>query len=534
MALPTRRRASQDESDARTETWSTDDIEKSERIAIPTDRNIELLQSNSSIAGARADDTIGHLTAHDLMTHHWQDWAHLDPIIYQLTELIRTLLSENNQSERILDARTKGGQDYRKMILQIESMILKELNKDGVNGQQSNYYVERHEKPILIARVINEIMGLGPIEPLYAEENITEIMANGPYDIQVEIKGRLYKVPGVRFRNNEHLFSMCSSMLSSVGRSIDVKKPVADGRLPDKSRINVTHSVIGDGKTNLTLRRHPNTSWTIKDMVNISAMNEEIAQELAFLIYHGCSTIIIGGTGSGKTSMLNALSGAIPSDERLLTIEDSMELKLNPRRTVVPFETREASSSGEGAVTIRMLVKNALRMRPDRIIVGEVRDATAYDMLDAMNTGHDGSMTTVHANDAYAAVDRLSALVTRSGDIDPSSVNSLIAGAVDLFVVIGRFHEDGSRRVTGIYEIPSRPIWDKEMGISTLKPIPLWEWQHTHTSEDGTVIGEYQKINDPSPSLTKKKRLDTAHRLSIEEVYELSDHGSSSSPNANH
>lgn len=504
-----------------------DEYEESHRgqPEILSESDADSLTSERTISGISSTvQMIGHLTAKELMTNSWRRWAHLDEKIYALTTLIQERLSEEDMSEEIRDARTRGGAEYEKMVLFIEAMILKELSK-GISGKKSHWYVSTEDKPVFVARVINEIMGLGPIEPLYADESITEIMANGPYDIQVEIQGTLHKVPGARFRDNDHLFDICSNMLTSVNKRIDVKEPMADGRLPDKSRINVTHSSIGDGKTNLTIRRHPKISWSIKDLVNSGAMSEEIAKELAFLIYNGCSTVIIGGTGSGKTSMLNALSGAFPRTARTITVEDNLELKLNPDRTVIPLEARAASTSGEGAITIRMLVRNTLRMRPDRIVVGEVRDATTYDMLQAMNTGHEGSMTTVHANDALSGIDRLANLATESGNIDHKGVNSLIAGSVDLIVVVRRYHEDNSRRLAGIYEVPNRPQFDSETGLSSVVPIPLWEWEHTHTNDDGTIEGEYVKRNSVSQGLIKKKRLNTATRMSIEEVYELSDHG---------
>lgn len=489
-----------------------------------SEEDVEDLHSERSISGISSSvGTIGKLTARDLMTHSWKEWAHLDEKVLKLTLLMQKLLSDNDLSEEIRDARLEGGDEYVKMVLTIEAMILREMSK-GTVGRENPYHVDSADKPVFIARVINEILGLGPLEPLYADESVTEIMANGPFDIQVEIKGTLHKVPGARFRDDEHLFDICSNMLTSVNKRIDIKEPMADGRLPDKSRINVTHSSIGGGRTNLTIRRHPKISWSLRALVESGAMSEEIAAQIGFLIYNGCSTVIIGGTGSGKTSMLNALSGAFPRTTRTITVEDNLELKLNPDRTVLPLEARAASTSGEGAITIRMLVRNTLRMRPDRIVVGEVRDATTYDMLQAMNTGHEGSMTTIHANDALSGIDRLANLATESGNIDHKGVNSLIAGSVDLIVVVRRFHEDNSRRLAGIYEVPNRPQYEEETGISSVVPRPLWEWIHTHTNDDGSIEGEYRKINDISDGLRKKKRLDTAKPMSIEEIYELSDH----------
>jgi pilus assembly protein CpaF len=261
-------------------------------------------------------------------------------------------------------------------------------------------------------------------------------------------------------------------------------------------------------------------------------MNKEMAADIGNLIGAGLSTVIIGGTGSGKTSMLNALSACIPPGERVLVIEDTSELRLHPDRDILYLQARPAQHEGTGAITIRDLVKNALRMRPDRIVVGEVRDFAAYDMLQAMNTGHDGSMTTVHANDARSGVERLVNLLSEGGEsaVDSSRVLSLISSGVDLFVTIQRY-EDGSRRCSGIYEIPNT-VTVKDGRVS-LEPVPLWEFvqdsaELDEDSVDGIlkVKGHWERKNELSASMIEKKRLKHREPLSFEQICELANQSS--------
>jgi pilus assembly protein CpaF len=455
---------------------------------------------------------IGELTADDVITVPFSRYAHLQEKIKDTTGWIQDTLQEKGLSDAVGEARRTRDHRYLDMVREIDRLILRKINTEGG--------IAREDTKVFIASVVNEILGFGPIEPLWQDPEISEIMVNGPYDIRVEIKGKPMRALGVRFRDPEHLLGISQQMLGLIGRRIDVQNPKEDGQLPDGSRVNIVHTELAPSGPIVTIRRFPDTVFSVKKLVELKSMTEDMAVEIGNLVYMGNSIIIVGGTGTGKTSFLNAVSGCIPDTDRIITVEDTLELRLNPNKHVVALQARPASSAGTGGVSIRDLVKTTLRMRPDRVIVGEVRDSSAYDMLQAMNTGHEGSLTTVHANNAEGAVERIALLVSEAGEIGPDRALSLIAGGVDLFVVIERY-EDGSRRVKGIYEVPSHLTI--EGNKLSLTPIPLFEFVHDNTDEDGTVIGHYEKMNDISDSLIRKHRIDKKHRLTLEEIYNISD-----------
>jgi len=861
--------------------------------------------------------SVGQLTSKQLLDSPTDLFAPIEDKIAQVVKWVQNALTDAGRTDDVAMARAEGGEKRDEVGQMLDALILEYANRerDMPRGEQ---------RGILIAAVINEVLGLGPLEPLWKDPDITEIMVNGPRDIQVEIGGKVRRVNGAKFRDQEHLLSLCQQILGAIGRRVDTANPIEDGRLPDFSRVHVVHTAIAPAGPNLTIRRHREESWTVEELVKRESFTEDMATELAFLIHSGCSTIVVGGTGSGKslaldtkiptptgmttmgalkmgdkvldehgnpttvtnifdhtdkkcfnvtfsdgtevvagedhnwftstrssrrasaraesrkkspkhvktlsieeisslnelrsllgedaiisvsdlihakdmglkrirdiayraaktltpvidtkrdrlfsadelidavlvkseeyvnnqsgkfstesivttqeifdtlrtasgrtnhavrmldqpveyaesalpvdpytfglwlrgnvrvdsnlamrngfasslraenadainalavsrddesrlipdsylyssekqrrellsgfldadgdlyllngrvrfssaqrsivsglmqvahslgyqthltagdalgaeneyfasedegyvvftsaagnasgdslryitamtevatvptrcitvdalshlflctdafipthnTTVLNALSGLLPFDERIITIEDNLELQLHPDRLLAaPMEARPASSSGSGAVTIRDLVRASLRMRPNRIIVGEVRDASAYDMLQAMNTGHNGSMTTVHANGADEVVMRLESLVLQSGEMEPRGVTALIAGSVDLFVVVEKYPEDGSRRVSGIYEVPSRVENDGHGGYELI-PVPLWEFVHDSTDPvTSKVIGHYEKKNDLSESIIHKHRLDRKKRFTIDQVFAMS------------
>ncbi|MBC9704802.1 MAG: CpaF family protein [Enterococcus sp.] len=470
-----------------------------------------LIPKKEEEAPEQAYRKMGEITVAQVIDEPYEIYAHLAEKIRETTHYIQELMTEQGKTEQVAKARmSRGSKAYREMSSEIDRLVLRQINRgDGVAPQDVKYFV---------AAVNNEVLGFGPLEPLWGDSSISEIMVNGPYEIRVERKGRMQIAKGVRFRNAEHLLTVAQQMLALMGRRIDVKSPHADGTLPDGSRINVIHPEIAPNGPLMTIRRFPDTIFSMQKLVDINSLTSEMAETVGNLVYSGVSMVVVGGTGTGKTSMLNALSGCIPENDRVITVEDTLELRLNESKHVVALQARPASAKGEGAVTIRDLVRNTLRMRPDRIIVGEVRDSSAYDMLQAMNTGHEGSLTTVHANDAIGAVERISLLVSEAGEVTADRALSLIAGGVDMFLVIKRY-EDGSRRVKGIYEVPSR--LDIKDGNISLTPIPLWEFVQ-EVSEDTAVRGEYQKINDMSESLIRKHALDKRKHLSLEEIFEIS------------
>lgn len=465
---------------------------------------------------AKQENTIYKITVDQLVNAEKDIFEGLQNTIATTIEWIQERLKESENSDLIHMARSKRGEAYNEAAQVLDKMIL-QYNASGAST------VRGDKKRLVSAAVINEIIGLGPIEPFWDDPSISEIMVNGPDDIQIERHGRIVRVPGAKFRDQDHLLNTCRQILNTIGRRIDSQNPIENGRLPDLSRIHVVHQDIAPSGPNLTIRRHPDSVWTIRKLVEAGAMNSDIARLLAKMVYARCNIVVVGGTGTGKTSMLNALTGLISLDERIVSIEDNLELHIHPNRlAAAPMEARPAAANSSGAVTIRDLVKASLRMRPDRIIVGEVRDATAFDMLQAMNTGHDGSMTTIHANDAETFVERLETLIAQAGEVDPRGIPALIAGSLDLIVVVTRFPEDRSRRITGIWEIPSRVVMS-EGNTPTVHPVPLWEFVYEGQDSDGKVIGHYEDKNPPSEALVRKKRLNHIPDISIEDIYEFSD-----------
>jgi pilus assembly protein CpaF len=299
--------------------------------------------------------------------------------------------------------------------------------------------------------VADEILGLGPLEPLLRDTETTEIMVNGPDDIYVERGGKIYAVDA-KFTNDTHLRRTIDKIVSRVGRRIDESSPMVDARLADGSRVNAVIAPIALDGSILTIRKFSADPFTDADLIAFGTLSVQARDFLQACILGRRNVVISGGTGSGKTTLLNVLSSFIPNDERIITVEDAAELQLRQRH-VLRLEARPSNTEGKGAVSIRDLVKNALRMRPDRIVVGEVRDGAALDMLQAMNTGHDGSLTTVHANTPRDSLSRLETMVLMAGiSLPVRAIRDQVSSALDLVVQIARL-KDGSRRVVALTEV---------------------------------------------------------------------------------
>jgi pilus assembly protein CpaF len=309
------------------------------------------------------------------------------------------------------------------------------------------------ERATLIRRVIDDALGLGVLEPLLSDPSVTEIMVNGPRDVYVERDGRLDKVP-IAFATEEQLYQTIDRIVSTVNRRVDESSPMVDARLATGERVNVIIPPLALTGPTLTIRRFPRPI-PMPRMIDIGAIDAASAALLAAMVRARFNIVISGGTGSGKTTMLNALSGYIPNHERIITIEDAAELRLEQTH-VVSLEARPANVEGKGHITIRDLVRNSLRMRPDRIIVGEVRGGETLDMLQAMNTGHEGSLATVHANSAGDAVSRLETLASMSElELPFAAIRDQLNNAIDIIVQLARF-PDGSRRMVEISAVVSR------------------------------------------------------------------------------
>ncbi|WP_170476440.1 CpaF family protein [Ruegeria arenilitoris] len=334
----------------------------------------------------------------------------------------------------------------------------------------------------IVDELLDEILGFGPLEPLLADPTINDILVNGYQTVYVERSGLLERVP-VRFRDEKHLLRVIDKIVSKIGRRVDERQPWVDARLEDGSRVNAIIRPCSIDGPSVSIRKFAKSKLTMEKLVESGALNEAAARFLQSLVYARLNVLIAGGTGSGKTTMLNALSSYIDHGERVVTIEDAAELQLQQDH-VVRLETRPPSPNGDGQVIQRDLVRNALRMRPDRIIVGEVRGAETFDMLQAMNTGHDGSMTTVHANSARDSLGRLEQMVTMTGiEFPASAIRSQIASGLHFIVHLSRL-ADGSRRVTSISEITGM-----EGEIVTMQDI--FVFQKKGRSESGEVIGQF-------------------------------------------
>ena len=333
------------------------------------------------------------------------------------------------------------------------------------------------------AQVFDEMVGLGPIEPLLGDDSIADILINGPFQVYVERRGELELTP-VRFKDNDHLLRIVNRIVATVGRRIDESQPMVDARLPDGSRVNAAISPVAIDGACVSIRKFSKKPYNLERLVGVGAMPASVAEFLHGAIRSRVSTVISGGTGSGKTTMLNALSAAISMKERLITIEDAAELQLQQPH-VVRMETRPPNIEGKGEIRQRELVKNALRMRPDRVILGEVRGEEAFDMLQAMNTGHEGSMATIHANTPRDAITRLEQMVAMSGmRLEPSAIRGQIASAVGMIIQVMRL-SDGTRRLMAVTEITG-------MEGQVVQMQDIFIFHRISTEADGKVIGEFR------------------------------------------
>jgi pilus assembly protein CpaF len=374
-----------------------------------------------------------------------------------------------------------------KEIRQAISMLLEE-EKEPLNMREMSRLAREMEF---------EILGLGPLEPLLMDPAISDILVNRFNQVYVERKGRL-ELADVRFQDNEHLLKIINKIVSNVGRRIDESVPMVDARLPDGSRVNAIISPLAIDGPMLSIRRFSVQRPTLEDLIEKGSITAEIGEVLKALAVAKVNVLISGGTGAGKTTLLNILSGFIPSTERIITIEDSAELQLQQEH-VCRLETRPANIEGKGEVTQRELVKNCLRMRPDRVIVGEVRGAEVIDMLQAMNTGHEGSMTTVHANTSRDALLRLETMISLSGvSIQEKAMRQMISSSLDVVIQLVR-HSDGVRRMVALAEITGM-----ESGVISMQDIFVYE-RHG-IDEQGGVLGRFVPTG-VRPRLVDRARL---------------------------
>ncbi len=334
--------------------------------------------------------------------------------------------------------------DVKAVRSNIEDMFNRYLDEEGVT-------ITRVERQRMLDQIVDEILGFGPIQPLLNDDSITEVMVNGPFRVYVERKGKL-QLSDVTFQSDEHVMRVIERIIAPIGRRVDESKPYEDARLPDGSRVNIIIPPLALNGPVVTIRKFPKYRIQVQDYIKFGTATEEMMEFLRACVEARLNMFISGGTGSGKTTLLNIMSGFIPEDERIITIEDAAELRL-VQDHVVRLESRAANIEGKGAVTIMDLVKNSLRMRPERIVVGEIRGGEALSMLQAMNTGHDGSLSTGHANAPRDMLSRIETMCLMAGvDLPSRAIKEQIASALDVIVQISRL-KDGSRKITHVTEV---------------------------------------------------------------------------------
>ena len=366
-----------------------------------------------------------------------------------------------------------------------EGKDMEDFINENIDECLEGYDLSNIERSHIFNLIDDEINGLGPISELLTDNNITEIMVNGPKDVYVEIDGKLVKDNSVSFINDDHIIRTIQRLIGPLGRTIDSSNPMVDSRLADGSRINAVIPPLSVNGPVITIRKFKRNMTSIDDLLRVGTLTAEMATFLEAAVQGKLNIIVCGGTGSGKTTLLNILSSFIGNNERIITIEDAAELKLEQEH-VISLETRTENYNNNSAITIRDLVINALRMRPDRIIVGECRGKEAFDMLQAMNTGHDGSLTTLHANGVVDALNRLETMVLMSGmDIPINAIREYIENAIDLVINIERMH-DGKRKITNISEVVG---FDNDM----IKLNPIFEFVQKGLTDKVEENGEYIK-----------------------------------------
>ncbi|MEM3609826.1 MAG: CpaF family protein [Candidatus Anstonellales archaeon] len=408
----------------------------------------------------------------------------------EISETLRNILfTKYLPNDIINDLNSKGRKYVYAKCTEELAKIIRSENIDLKDIPQSK----------IIESIVSEITGYGPIERLLYDDAITEIMVNGPKKVFVEKDGKIM-LTEISFENEEQLRRLIDKIVQPLGRRIDESSPLVDARLPDGSRVNVIIPPLSEYPV-LTIRKFRKDVFREEDLIRLGSIDQKTIKLLNLFVRSKLNIIVSGGTGTGKTTFLNFLSGMIDPEERIITIEDSKELKLN-KPHVIYLESRPPNIEGKGEVTIRDLVRNALRMRPDRIVVGEVRGQEAFDMLQAMNTGHDGSMSTIHANSPEDIISRLIAMVLMTGaKLTEKAISLMIVGGIDIIVHLYRF-EDGSRKVGLIGEFVEDP--ESELGI---KFVPIVEFKRLGLDEKGKVFGEYRFIRNENFRFIRKMQL---------------------------
>ncbi len=433
-------------------------------------------------------------------------------------------LKTTNKTESIEEREIKDD-PYNKMKMKIQNNVIKNIDIDFTKMDMKNsgsdnrikevilesvekeeLNITRIQKDRLIKELMDEILGFGPITSLLNDPNINEVMVNGANQVYIEKSGKLV-LTDAKFKNDDHVYHVIKKIVEPIGRRIDESSPMVDARLMDGSRVNAIIPPLAIDGPSLTIRKFSEDPFKVSDLVNFGTLSEKMAEFIEYCIEGRLNIVVSGGTGSGKTTTLNVLSAYIPNEDRIITIEDAAELKLSQTH-VVRLETRPANIEGKGEVTIRDLVKNSLRMRPDRIVIGEVRGGEALDMLQAMNTGHDGSLTTGHANSPRDMLSRLETMVLMSGmNLPIKAIRNQISSAIDIIIQQTRM-QDGSRKITNITEVHGM-----ENDVIVLQDV--FKFQRQNLSSTGKVVGNFVYTGIMPKSVEKLKEKGIKIPLSI-------------------
>jgi pilus assembly protein CpaF len=384
-------------------------------------------------------------------------------------------------------------------LSKLDPLAAREEIRDIVNEiiTIKNVAMSISEQEELLEDICNDVLGYGPLEPLLARDDIADIMVNGAGTVYIEVQGKIQKT-GIRFRDNQQLHNICQRIVSQIGRRVDESSPICDARLPDGSRVNVIVPPLSIDGPALTIRKFKKDKLTLDQLVRFGTISPEGAQLLQVIGRCRVNTLISGGTGSGKTTLLNCLTQYIDSDERVITCEDAAELQLQQPH-VVRLESRPPNLEGEGEVKMRDLVRNCLRMRPERIIVGEVRGPEAFDLLQAMNTGHDGSMGTLHANSPREALSRLESMITMGGfQLPPRTIREMVVASIDVIVQVARLR-DGTRRITHVTEVVG-------MEGEVVTTQDLFVYDYLGEDQHGKIIGRHRSTGIGHPRFWERAR----------------------------
>lgn len=455
------------------------------------------------------------ITADILMSAPSDYFNKFDEDVAKTVRWVQTALAGKEMSDVISDAMQHPTDDAIqeqafRTVINFTIEYMERINYRGI------------EKEIVKTLVCNEIIGFGRLDPLWRDRRIDEILANGPYDVQVEIGGQLKRVPACRFKDESHMMILLERLFGAIGKSVTRSTPLVKGRLHDNSRMFAVHATVAPAGPNFSIRRHPEKYWTPADLVERGSGSPELMTAIGNLIYKGCSFVVIGGTSTGKTSLLNAMTGFYRKDVRLLTLEDNLEMKPNPNKLLaaaMECKPGAVDRPNDKGITMRDLVKASLQLRPDGIIVGEVTDGATYDLCQALNTGHFGA-STIHANSEFDGIYRIASLVAQSELVSADGALPLIAAAFDFIIQLEHFPIDGSRRIVSISEVAPYPVQDAS-GRQSLPLNRLWKFVDDGLV-DGVVTGHYEPVGQMSEIRTARRHLNIEKDLTWEELKELS------------